>query len=151
MIPFTATAAIAAPVQDAKANSVRACTAASFQGITNMANRLMHMIVAPIAYHAFRVNEESTKGAHMNSNVKARLVAATIAATCRTETPALTRLFARARPTTPIGHAVAECKKKKVKGGACFATVARCGRKNRKHQRCHNTARKNSARPDRVA
>jgi hypothetical protein len=87
------------------------------------------MVVAPIAYHAFRVNEESTKGAHMNSNVKARLVAATIAATCRTETPALTRLFTRARPTTPIGHTVAVCKKKKANGGACFATVVRCRRK----------------------
>src|SRR5260370_24370131 len=114
MIPFTATAAIAAPAQDAKANSVRACTAASFQGITNMANRLTHMIVAPIAYHAFRVNEESTKGAHTNSNVKARLVAATVAATCRTETPALTRLFARARPTTPLAHTEAVCNKKNM-------------------------------------
>src|ERR1700730_6154951 len=151
MIPFTATAAIAAPVQDAKANSASACTASFFQGITNMANRHTHMVAAPIAYHAFRVNEESTKGAHMNSNVKARLVAATIAATCRTETPALTRLFARARPTTLIGHAVAVCKKKKVKGGACFGTVARCGGRNRKHQLCHKTARKNSARADRVA
>src|SRR6516165_1984607 len=136
MIPFTATAAIAAPAQDAKASSVRACTAASFQGMTNMANRPTHMIVAPIVYHAFRVNEESTKGAHTNSNVKARLVAATIAATWRTETPALTRLFARARPTTPIGHTVAVCKKKNVKGGACFDTVARRGRKNPKHRRC---------------
>src|SRR5258708_12577494 len=118
MIPFTATAAIAAPAQDAKANSVRACSAASFQGITNMMNRHTHMIVAPIAYHAFRVNEESTKGAHTNSNVKARLVAATIAAACRTETPALTRLFARARPTTPIGPPVPKCKQHKSKVAA---------------------------------
>src|ERR1700736_393632 len=134
MIPFTATAATAAPVQDAKANSVSACTAVSFQGITNMVMRHAHIIVAPIAYHAFRVNEESTKGAHTNSNVKARVVAATIAATCRTETPALTRLFARAKLTTPIGHPVAVCRKKKANGGACFVTVVRCGRKSRKHR-----------------
>jgi hypothetical protein len=94
-----------------------------------MAMRHAHIIVAPIAYHTFRVNEESTKGAHTNSNVKARVVAATIAATCRTETPALTRLFARAKFTTPIGHAVAVCKKKKANGGACFVTVVRCRRK----------------------
>src|ERR1700731_2581556 len=134
MIPFTATAAIAAPVQDAKANRISVWTAVSFQGIVKIATRHAHMIAAPITYHAFRVNEESTKGAHTNSNVKARVVAATIAATCRTETPALTRLFARAKLTTPIGHPVAVCRKKKANGGACFVTAVRWGRKSRKHR-----------------
>lgn len=129
MIPFTATAATAPPAQDAKANNISVCTAASLQGITNMAIKQAHITVAPIAYHIFRVNEESTKGAHTNSNVKAKLVAATIAATWCTATPALTRLFARARLTTPIGHTVAVCKKKNVNGGARFVTLVRCGGK----------------------
>src|SRR5579864_5024652 len=110
-MPFTATAAIAAPAQDANAKTVSAGTAAGPHPITNIAKRHAHMVVAPRAYQAFRVSEESTKGAHTNSNVKARLVAATIVATCFTETPALTRLLARARLTTPIGQTVAACKK----------------------------------------
>src|SRR5260370_32372911 len=126
MMPLAARAAIAAAAHDADAKAVSAGTAATSHRITNIANRHAHMIAAPRAYQAFRVSEESTKGAHTNSNVKARLVAATIVATCLTETPALTRLLARARLTTPIGQTVAACKKKNVNGGAFFVTVGMC-------------------------
>ena len=81
------------------------------------------MIAAPAMYQALRVNEASTIGAHTNSNVKARLVAATISDVSRTETPAATRLLPNARPITPTGHAVQRCRKKKANGGACFFTI----------------------------
>ncbi len=72
---------MAAPEHDANANRVSAGTPAASQRTANTASRHTHMIVAPMAYQVFRDSEPSTKGAHTNSNVKARLVAATIAAT----------------------------------------------------------------------
>lgn len=65
----------------------------------------------------------------MNSMVKASDAAATIPAACWTDTPAFTRLLPKASPTTPTGHAVQTCKKKKANGGAPFLTVRNHSRK----------------------
>jgi hypothetical protein len=75
------------------------------------------MTAAPTTNQRFRVRLESTIGAHTNSNVNASEVAARIAPTRCTGTPALTRLLPRASPMTPRGHAVQACRKKNVKGG----------------------------------
>src|SRR6516162_3141677 len=112
MMPLTATAATAAPQDEVKASVVRAGTQAGFQGAISSSARHTHIIVAPATYQARRVKEESTTGAQTNSIVKASPDAAMIVAVWWTGTPALTRLLARATPTTPTGHAVHTWRKK---------------------------------------
>jgi len=117
MIPLTATAAMAAPDDEANASVVIRGTAAAFHGAMSSHTRLMHMLAAPTRYQSRRVKEESTIGAQANSSVNARFEAAIITAVCWTATPALTRLLANASPMTPTGHAVQTCRKKNAPGG----------------------------------
>src|SRR5450432_1843146 len=117
MIPLTATAPMAAPDDDAKANVVMRGTDAAFHGAMSSHARQTHMPPAPMRYQSRRVREESTIGAQAHSNVNAKFEAAMIAAVSWTATPALTRLLPNASPITPTGHAVQTCRKKNAPGG----------------------------------
>src|ERR1700687_981214 len=116
MIPLTATAAMAAPDDDAKASVVIRGTDEGFHGAMSSHARQTHMLPAPATYQCGRVKEESTIGAQANSSVNARFEAAMIIAACCTATPALTRLLPNASPIPPPGHAVQTCSKKNAPG-----------------------------------
>src|ERR1700681_3017648 len=118
MMPLTATAATAAPMDDVNANTVRVHTDATFHGATRTAARHAPITIDPAMYHTFRVSVASTKGAQTNSKVNASDVTAMIWDASRTETPAWTRLLPNARAITPIGHAVHAWRKKNENGGA---------------------------------
>lgn len=110
--------AIAAPEHAQNATTVMSGTADERHGAMSRAARPAHVTATPPMYQFRRVRQPYTTGAHRNSNESGSRPAAMMAAVCWTGTPAFTRQLLMAGETTPTGHAVHRCRKKKAYGGA---------------------------------
>src|SRR5260221_11081144 len=117
MMPLTATAATAAPDEDANASAVIRGTDFGSKGTRSSAARHAHMAPAPPMNQRRRVRQESTIGAQRNSNVNARAEAAMMATDCWTDTPSLISLLPTASPMTPTDHAAQSSRKNNAPEG----------------------------------
>jgi len=79
-MPLTATAAIAAPDDDANASTVMRGTDVAFHGAMRSVPKHPHITVAPPTYQSRLVKQASTSGAQTNSSLNASDMAAMIPA-----------------------------------------------------------------------